>query len=88
MTATRVENFTQRTGRRVAIHKVVGVGQAMNLLKVFGRVVNGGHRIAVRNNVEGVLVQILHRHGWVQGFAGNDRVGTGKTNAEGFEKVV
>ena len=78
--ATGILDFAQWTGGRVAIHKVVWRSQTMDILHIFRGVVNRGHRITIRDDVKGVLVQIFHRNRRIQCLSCNDRVGTAETD--------
>ena len=74
--ATGVQDITQASQRRVTVHEIVAFRPAADPLIVFGQIVNHGYHVPVRNNVEGVLVQVFDRHWRQHGVTGNHGVGT------------
>jgi len=71
----------------VTIHKIIRVGQASDSLIILGGVIDGGDRVAIRDNVECVLVQILHRDRRIQCHSGDDGVLTTRKERCGGETI-
>lgn len=78
--ATGVLDFAKTTKGRVAIDKVVARRKAPDSLNVLCGIINHGHRIAIGDNVECVLVEAFHGNRRVQCIPCNDGIWTRQTN--------
>jgi hypothetical protein len=61
-----VNDFAQRSSRVVTSQYILCLGSAINALMVLRRVVNHGHHITIRNDIESLGVQSLYGDRWFE----------------------